>query len=148
MRVSQGWLPKKGSKDCITLRFDALYLEVRGISMARQTNPNFMNGIPELLILRQLAHREMYGYELVQQIQEHSNGEIVLSEGAVYPTLHSLESTGSIIARRKVVAGRSRIYYSITAAGSKRLTVMAKSWTNLTSAVQGLLGGVAHAAAI
>ena len=29
----------------------------------RETNPNFMNGVPELLILRLLEQEEMYGYE-------------------------------------------------------------------------------------
>ena len=33
------------------------------------TNPSFMNGVPELLILRALESGEMYGYELVQAIQ-------------------------------------------------------------------------------
>ena len=36
----------------------------------RQGNPDFMNGVPELLILKLLAAREMYGYELVQSIRE------------------------------------------------------------------------------
>ena len=31
-------------------------------------NPNFMNGVPEFLILRLLSRQEMYGYELVQGI--------------------------------------------------------------------------------
>ena len=35
----------------------------------RETNPNFMNGVPELLILRLLAKQEMYGYEIVQAIR-------------------------------------------------------------------------------
>ena len=32
---------------------------------ARTTNPAFMTGVPELLILRLLSEREMYGYEIV-----------------------------------------------------------------------------------
>jgi DNA-binding PadR family transcriptional regulator len=32
-------------------------------------NPNFMNGVPEFLILRLLSRQEMYGYELVQGIR-------------------------------------------------------------------------------
>ncbi len=33
------------------------------------TNPSFMNGVPELLVLRLLRGREMYGYEIVQAIR-------------------------------------------------------------------------------
>ena len=36
----------------------------------RDTNPNFMNGVPELLILRLLQQEEMYGYEIVQAIRD------------------------------------------------------------------------------
>jgi hypothetical protein len=42
----------------------------------RQGNPDFMNGVPELLILKLLAAREMYGYELVQSIREQTNEAI------------------------------------------------------------------------
>ncbi len=38
--------------------------------MARTKNPDFMNGVPELLILRLLKDREMYGYDLVKAIRE------------------------------------------------------------------------------
>ena len=37
---------------------------------SRETNPNFMNGVPELLILRLLQQEEMYGYEIVQAIRD------------------------------------------------------------------------------
>ena len=36
---------------------------------SRKTNPEFMTGVPELLILRLLTEREMYGYEIVQAIE-------------------------------------------------------------------------------
>ena len=35
--------------------------------MAKQTNPDFLNGVPELLVLQLLARRAMYGYELVRR---------------------------------------------------------------------------------
>ncbi len=35
----------------------------------RTSNPPFLNGVPELLILRLLSQRPMYGYELVQAIK-------------------------------------------------------------------------------
>ena len=57
----------------------------------RRGNPDFMNGVPELLLLQLLATREMYGYELVQSIREQTAEAIQLSEGVVYPTLHALE---------------------------------------------------------
>ena len=32
--------------------------------MGRQPNPNFMAGVPELMILRLLQDHEMYGYQI------------------------------------------------------------------------------------
>jgi PadR family transcriptional regulator PadR len=37
--------------------------------MPRQPNPDFMAGVPELMILRLLQDREMYGYEIVQAVR-------------------------------------------------------------------------------
>ena len=113
-----------------------------GLSMAlRETNPNFMNGVPELLILTLLKQREMYGYELVQAIQDRTGSAIALGEGVVYPVLHKLERDGALSARRKPVNGRSRIYYSLTLTGSRRLSALATTWTSLTTAIQQVLNG-------
>ena len=57
----------------------------------RTTNPSFMNGVPELLVLRMLSERAMYGYELVQAIRASTNKVIAPGEGVIYPILHGLE---------------------------------------------------------
>lgn len=114
----------------------------------RDSNPNFMNGVPELLILQLLQHDEMYGYEIVQAIRERSGGAIAFGEGVVYPVLHALEVDGALKSRRNTVNGRSRIYYSVTASGSRRLAGLADYWTTLASAIQTVLTGASHAPAI
>lgn len=111
---------------------------------ARETNPNFMNGVPELLILRLLQQEEMYGYEIVQAIRSRTGAVIAVGEGVVYPVLHALERDGAIRSRRKTVNNRSRIYYSVTPAGTHRLADLAQTWTNLTGAIQSLLAGGSH----
>ena len=106
-----------------------------------ETNPSFMNGVPELLILRLLRHEEMYGYEIVQAIRDHTDAVITIGEGVVYPVLHGLEREGALRSRRKAVNGRSRIYYSVTRAGSRRLADLSETWTNLAAAIQKMLTG-------
>ncbi len=106
-----------------------------------KTNPNFMNGVPELLLLRLLQQHEMYGYELVQAISDRTDAAIALGEGVIYPALHTLEREGALRSRRKTVNGRSRIYYSVTPAGSRRLADQSKTWVSLTSAITRLLEG-------
>ena len=107
-----------------------------------------MNGVPELLILKLLANKEMYGYELVQAIRERTADAIQLSEGVVYPTLHALEAQGELKSNRKSVNGRSRIYYTITKDGMRKLVQVAGVWSDVTKAVQSVLNGSPRAAAI
>ena len=115
---------------------------------ARDSNPSFMNGVPELLILRLLQNEEMYGYEIVQAIRDRTGEAIAIGEGVVYPVLHGLESDGALTSRRKTVNGRSRIYYAVTPAGSRRLADLAQSWSNLSAAIQTILNGGQHGQAI
>lgn len=107
----------------------------------RESNPNFMNGVPELLILRLLQHGEMYGYEIVQEIQGRTGSVISVGEGVVYPVLHGLEQDGALRSRRKTVNRRNRIYYSVTPAGARRLADLTRTWTSLTAAIQRMLMG-------
>jgi PadR family transcriptional regulator, regulatory protein PadR len=111
----------------------------------RETNPNFMNGVPELLILKLLQQKEKYGYEIVQAIRADTDAVIVVGEGVVYPVLHGLERDGALKSRRKSVSGRSRIYYSVTPAGARRLADLSQDWRNLTAAIKKLLRGGQHA---
>jgi len=116
--------------------------------LARETNPNFMNGVPELMILRLLQNREMYGYELVQAIRDQTAEVIAVGEGVVYPVLHGLERDGALTSRRKTVGGRSRVYYTLTPAGAHRFNELAAAWRRLTLSVQTVLQGGEHGAAV
>jgi|SRR5690242_3559363 PadR family transcriptional regulator len=114
----------------------------------RETNPNFMNGVPELLILKLLQNEEMYGYEIVQAIRSRTDAVIAVGEGVVYPVLHGLEHAGALRSRRKIVNGRSRIYYSVTQAGSRRLAELSGDWNEMATAIQKILIGGRHAVGI
>ncbi|HEV2215402.1 MAG TPA: PadR family transcriptional regulator [Terracidiphilus sp.] len=111
----------------------------------RTPNPNFLNGVPELLILCLLAEETMYGYEIVQALRARTDSVVAVGEGVVYPVLHALEAEGAIRARRRSVEGRSRIYYSLTAAGKRRLARLSADWTSLAGAIRGVLKGARHA---
>ena len=110
----------------------------------RKSNPSFLNGVPELLVLQLLARREMYGYEVVKTIQTTSRETFALGEGSIYPILHELEAKKFVKSRRAEVEGRSRLYYALTAAGRKRLEALTKEWEQVTAGVTHVLGG-AHA---
>ena len=108
-------------------------------------NNALLAGIPELMVLRLLRDREMYGYEIVQAIALRSRQVVTPGEGVVYPLLHGLEKDGALKSRRKTVSGRSRVYYTLTARGEKRLTTLTDHWTALNGAVEAVLEGNAYA---
>lgn len=110
-----------------------------------QTNPPFMSGVPELLLLRLLAQREMYGYELVKSIRLVTGEAISLGEGVIYPVLHSLERNGALKAKRKPVKGRTRVYYSLTSKGKHRLERLQKEWQRIQSGINASLDAPSHA---
>lgn len=110
-----------------------------------QTNPPFMSGVPELLLLRLLAQREMYGYELVKSIRLVTGEAISLGEGVIYPVLHGLERNGALKARRKAVAGRTRVYYALTAKGKRRLERLQQDWNRIQTGINASLDSPSHA---
>jgi len=110
----------------------------------RRTNPDFLIGVPELLILRLLAAREMHGYQVVQSIRDHSHGKLDFGEGCIYPILHRLERQGDLNSRREKVAGRSRVVYRITARGKKKLAETSDQWSRIVQAVNEVMQGGDH----
>src|SRR5215469_5528768 len=111
------------------------------------TNPSFMNGVPELLVLRLLEQQEMYGYELVQAIRARTNDAISLGEGVVYPVLHALERAGALKSRRRLVNGRTRVYYAVTSKGKTRLAGLHRQWSVIAEAIARTMGEDSHATA-
>jgi len=108
---------------------------------ARRTNPDFLNGVPELLILHLLSVRAMYGYQLVQAIRLATNEALEFGEGCVYPILHRLEADGLLASRQETVGGRNRVVYRVTPRGTKRLQQTVATWRHVVDAVQGALTG-------
>ena len=59
----------------------------------------------------------MYGYEITQRVKELSDGRILLTEGALYPSLHKLEAEGLLKTETIMMGKRVRKYYSLTVEG-------------------------------
>jgi PadR family transcriptional regulator PadR len=110
-----------------------------------QSNPPFMSGVPELLLLRLLEQQEMYGYELVRSVRQVTAEAISLGEGVIYPALHGLERNGSLKSRRKPVGGRTRVYYSLTSKGRQRLEKLQTDWRRIQGGISTALETPAHA---
>jgi PadR family transcriptional regulator PadR len=111
------------------------------MSTARKDS-DYLNGVPELLLLRLLARQPMHGYDLVQGIRLVTGGVLEFGEGCVYPVLHRLEAESLIRGSREAVGGRTRVVYRLAPAGHKRLAAATERWERVTAAVsKALLGG-------
>jgi len=113
--------------------------------MENRENPGFMTGLPELLVLRLLQDREMYGYEIVQAIARVTDQTVTPGEGVIYPLLHALEKDGALKAQASPAGGRTRIYYTLTSKGVRRLFDQTDEWTRVNRAVGLVIRGAAYA---
>ena len=57
---------------------------------------NLVPGSAQMLLLRLLAERDMYGYQMIEELAQRSNDTFALKAGTLYPILHALEADGSI----------------------------------------------------
>jgi PadR family transcriptional regulator PadR len=107
----------------------------------KKTNPDFLNGVPELLILRLLEQRPMHGYDLVQAIRTATGEQLAFGEGCIYPVLHRMEGQKLLVGKRMVVNGRTRIVYQLTQQGCQKLAGLQASWKQIVAAVNAVLEG-------
>ncbi len=78
-------------------------------------------GTLQNIILKLLAKEvKMYGYQLTQRVKELTAGELEMTEGALYPLLHKLESDDIIYSELQNVNGRDRKYYLLTEKGKRQ----------------------------
>lgn len=64
-------------------------------------------------------NNKMYGYEIAQKVKEITQGEMNITEGALYPALHKLEAEKILEAEIDKVDGRIRKYYKLTKRGEE-----------------------------
>ncbi len=96
-----------------------------------------------LLILNLLRERDMYGYEIIKELEMRSNREFECKEGSLYPVLYLLHEMGmvSTYKEKDKDSGRERKYYSLTKEGQKQFAQKKKEWERFSYALNGLLKG-------
>ena len=77
-----------------------------------------IKGTLKTVVLKLLVDNErMYGYEITQRVKALTDGKVVITEGALYPLLHKLESDGVLTTEKELIGKRARKYYSLTVEG-------------------------------
>jgi PadR family transcriptional regulator PadR len=101
-------------------------------------DPQLLKGVLSLVLLRLLAERESYGYQLVVRI--HEIGLTGVAEGTVYPALARLERERRVSSRLvPSSAGPARKYYRLTPHGHDALEAAQATWEGLAGVVAALL---------
>ncbi len=99
-----------------------------------------LQGALELLILKTLARGANHGFGITLHIQNASDELLSVEEGSLYPALHRLERGKMVSAEWKLTEnGRRARFYSLTAAGRKRLAEVEESWAALSKGVAKVL---------
>ena len=101
---------------------------------------DLMQGTLDMLVLKALARGAKHGYGVAEWIHESSNDVLHVEEGALYPALHRLELKGLLAAEWGASENNRRAkYYSLTAAGRKKLAEEAKYWWRMSGAIAKLM---------
>ncbi len=83
------------------------------------SSSKLLKGSLATIVLKLLEDQEkMYGYEITQKVKAITAGELSITEGALYPTLHRLEAEGLLTTQTQRVDNRVRKYYSLTKEGN------------------------------
>jgi len=95
-----------------------------------------------LCILRLLAAKPNYGYEIVTTLDQF--GPLAAGENTVYPLLRRLKTDGLLETfMQESPTGPPRQYYRVTRQGRGRLEALEREWDAMTEAVNrfGRTGG-------
>jgi PadR family transcriptional regulator PadR len=102
--------------------------------------PDLLPGTLDLLVLRTLALGPMHGYGIAQRLKQVSEDVLQVGESSLYPALQRLLMNGWVKAEWGASENnRKARYYTLTAAGRKRLAVEREEFGRMISAIQKVL---------
>jgi PadR family transcriptional regulator PadR len=101
-----------------------------------------LKGTLDMLILKTLSVQPMHGYAIAQHIGRLSNGVFAIEQGSLYPALERLQSKGWLTSKWGASpTGRRARYYTITAAGRRRLGEKVSSFDRVLAAIEAVMRG-------
>ena len=102
----------------------------------------YRRGIASLALLALLRQKDMYGYQLVQELEAQSGGSIKIQEGSLYPVLYKLLDQG-YISDKKVQTGKrmTRVYYHLEPAGEAYFQALLSEFQAVNNGVLRIVEG-------
>jgi transcriptional regulator len=102
---------------------------------------DLLPGTLDMLILKAVSLRPLHGYGVLLRIQQISGGVLHVPQGSLYPALYRLEHQGHISAEWGASDNKRRAkYYTLTAAGRRRLREETAAWNRLATAIAAAMG--------
>ena len=100
-------------------------------------------GVLEMLVLQLVCRKPTYGYDLLTQLKQRSQGRFQLKEGTLYPILYRLEDEGMIAAKWSQGEGRiaPKKMYEATEQGKEENLRRQALWQEFDETVNQFLGG-------
>lgn len=93
-------------------------------------------GTLDMLILKAVSLKLLHGYGVLLRIRQISRNALEIPQGSLYPALYRLEHQGLIAADWGQSDNNRRAkYYTLTAAGRRRLREETAGWNRLVSAI-------------
>lgn len=106
------------------------------------TDKTLLSGNTAMLILSLINERDMYGYEMIEELSSRSSNVFSLKAGTLYPLLRTLEEKGYITSYEQTVgASRIRKYYAVTKTGKAQLKERQNEWKSFSLAVNSVMNG-------
>ena len=94
---------------------------------------NFKMGTVEMIVLYLLSHQDLYGYQITTLIKELSEGNVIVTESTLYPTLYKLLNNKYISDYEEIIGKRRvRVYYHLEPAGLQRLNDLLEDYAEIT----------------
>ena len=99
--------------------------------------PDLLPGTLDMLILRTLLRGELHGYGIAERLRQVSEDVLHVGESSLYPALQRLLLNGWVKAEWGTSENNRRArYYTLTAAGRKRLGDERREFDRLIGAIQ------------
>jgi PadR family transcriptional regulator, regulatory protein PadR len=122
-----------------------LHLSPRSMTPARkssQTQDELLKGTLDMLVLKTLTVQPMHGYAIVRHIERLSGGVFNIEHGSLYPALERLQKNGLVVGKwGESPTGRRARYYTLTAAGRRKLGEKMSSFDRVLAAIAGVMNG-------
>jgi transcriptional regulator len=108
--------------------------------MSDKDRIQLLQGTLDLLVLQTLVFGRLHGHGIATSIQRSADDELLIDHGSLYPALQRLERASLIASDWGTSENNRRArYYTLTAAGRRRLAAETRRWETMVRVISRVL---------